>query len=66
MKLKRYITENESYKTKKDQTGHSHDVVLNEDGDGKTVSTSSGDDHMHTVYQWLIQPSKGHIHDMEI
>jgi len=61
-----YITENDNYKTTKDQTGHTHDVMLNADGDGKTVATNGTEDHEHIVYQWVIQPAKGHIHNLDI
>lgn len=67
MKFLKYLTENDSYQTTKDQTGHTHDVALNADGDGKTVSTN-GDiqNHEHIVYQWLVQPAMGHIHNLDI
>lgn len=66
MKFLNYITENDNYKTDKDGTGHTHDTVLNADGDGKTVSTSVGNDHEHIVYQWIMQPAMGHIHNIDI
>jgi hypothetical protein len=70
MRLKQYIKEdtlNEvTVKSKKDQTGHYHDAIVNADGDGKTTATIGADeDHEHVIYQWLIQPAMGHIHNLE-
>jgi hypothetical protein len=69
MKFKQYIKEdslNEKYKTEKNQTGHIHYVEVNEDGDGKTTSTSRGKDHVHKVFQWIVQPAMGHLHNLEL
>lgn len=70
MRLKQYIKEdtlNEMVvKTKKDMTKHSHDANVNADGDGKTTETIGVDeDHEHVIYQWLVQPAMGHIHNLE-
>ena len=46
-------------------TEHTHDAVVNADGDGKTVSTTGAEDHEHVIYQWLTQPARGHIHNLE-
>jgi len=70
MRLTKYLKEdilNEAIvKTRKDQTGHFHDSVVNADGDGKTTNTEGVDqDHEHIIYQWLTQPAMGHIHNLE-
>ena len=52
-------------KTKKDQTGHTHTASVDANGDGRTVTTSEGEDHEHVIYQWMTQPSHGHIHNLE-
>ena len=69
MKFKNYIVEDRinemAVKTKKDLTEHTHTANVNEDGDGKTLTTSNGEEHEHVIYQWLIQPSHGHIHNLE-
>ena len=53
-------------KSKKDLTGHTHDATVNADGDGKTTETiGEAEDHEHVIYQWLIQPAMGHIHNLE-
>ena len=70
MRLKQYIKEdilNEvTVKSKKDLTGHTHDATVNADGDGKTTETiGEAEDHEHVIYQWLIQPAMGHIHNLE-
>lgn len=69
MKFKEYLVEDRidemAVKSKKDKTGHSHGAVVDANGDGKTVSTSQGEEHEHIIYQWLIQPSHGHIHNLE-
>jgi hypothetical protein len=65
MKLKQYLlTEKIGITTKKDRTGHIHAAMVNADGDGKTVDTKGTKDHEHMIYQWLIQPSHGHVHDI--
>lgn len=65
MKIKDYLLESMSLKTRKDQTGHVHNLKVNADGDGKTTSTSKDFDHVHTIFQWMIQPDSGHIHNLE-
>ncbi len=65
MNIKDYLLENMSLKTRKDATGHIHNLKVNADGDGKTTSTSIDFDHVHTIFQWMIQPAAGHIHNME-
>ena len=51
--------------TKKDRSGHIHAAMLNVDGDGKTVDTKpKGNDHEHIIRQWLVQPAKGHTHNL--
>jgi hypothetical protein len=68
MKLKKYIKENylteEKYKTEKNQTGHIHYASIDSDGDGKTTSTSTGKDHTHKVFQWIVQPAMEHLHNL--
>jgi len=62
MRLKEYVTESDfNLSTKKDQTGHVHECVVNADGDGKTVSG----DHEHRIFEWMVQPSHGHVHNLE-
>lgn len=67
MKFKNYLNEGKSIiKTRKDKTGHSHEGIVNADGDGKTINTQGkASPHEHNIKQWLIQPAKGHIHDLE-
>jgi len=67
MRYQTYLTEADSYKTqtRKDQTGHWHDALVNADGDGETREIYDGDDHIHQIVQWLIQPAHGHIHNLE-
>jgi len=69
MKFKEYLIEDRldemAVKTKKDLTAHSHDAVVNADGDGKTISTNGAEDHEHIIFQWLIQPAHGHVHNLE-
>lgn len=67
MRFKQYITESGfSVKTKKDETGHQHTAMVNVDGDGKTISTSeNAPEHEHQIFQWLVQPAKGHVHNLE-
>ncbi len=66
MKLKVYLNESRvSVQTKKDQTGHAHLASVNADGDGETVDTKGSEDHVHIIFQWLTQPTKGHIHNLE-
>lgn len=71
MRLKEYITELSKgkggfkFNTAKDQTGHSHIAEMNENGDGKTIKTIGMKDHTHKVFQWIVQPAEGHIHNLE-
>lgn len=70
MRLNKYLKEDKlneaTVTTKKDMTKHFHDAVVNADGDGKTVNTSGVDEeHEHRIYQWLVQPAVGHIHNLE-
>ena len=69
MRLTQYLKEdtlNEvSIKTKKDLTKHTHEAVVNADGDGKTTTTNGADEHEHVIYQWLVQPAHGHVHNLE-
>jgi hypothetical protein len=62
MKFKEYLAEDFTYKTD-NVKGHTHDVVVDADGDGKTVGKQ---DHEHIIFQWMVQPAKGHIHNLEI
>ena len=50
--------------TQKDRTGHIHSVILDDDGTGKTVGTKGGDDHVHKVVEYSVQPSGGHTHKL--
>lgn len=70
MKFKDYLVEDNrldemAVKSKKDQTAHTHTGVVDENGDGRTTTTSGGEDHEHLIYQWLIQPAHGHVHNLE-
>ena len=62
-----YITEKmgkvQELKTKKDKTGHIHSVRVDAKGNGTTFGYY---DHDHPIFEWNIQPSKGHIHDIDI
>jgi len=67
-KIEELISEGESFtvETKKDQTGHLHKGKVNTDGDGATTTTiRSGPEHTHKIFQWLVQPAKGHTHNLE-
>ena len=69
MKFKKYLNEDYlvemmQFLTDKDNTGHTHKAQANEDGDGKTTSTSDGEDHVHVILQWLVQPANGHVHNL--
>lgn len=70
MRLRKYINEEllteEKLKTEKNQTGHIHYAEVDDNGDGKTTSTSTGEDHVHKVFEWIVQPAHGHIHNLEI
>jgi hypothetical protein len=67
MKFLNYITETDNYKTKKDQTGHLHEARVNADGDGATLSTEgNAEDHIHKIFQWIVQPAHGHIHNLDV
>jgi hypothetical protein len=61
MKFLKYINESDG-KTQKDNTGHIHDITTDANGDGKTIGDQ---DHEHEILQWMIQPAKNHIHNME-
>jgi len=67
MRYREYLTESGAFKTKtrKDQTEHFHDALVNADGDGETREIYDGDDHIHKIVQWLVQPAHGHIHNLE-
>jgi cation diffusion facilitator CzcD-associated flavoprotein CzcO len=68
-KFEEYIVEDRldemAVKTKKDLTAHVHTATVDANGDGKTVTTSQGEEHEHIIYQWMVQPSHGHIHNLE-
>lgn len=69
MRLKKYINESKKdiqVKTKKNQTGHIHYAKVDDDGNGKTTSTSTGPDHTHKIFEWIVQPAKGHIHELDM
>lgn len=65
MKLKQYLVENYKFKTDNDQTGHSHDISVDDNGDGKTTKTIGVENHIHKVFQWTVQPAGGHLHNMD-
>jgi hypothetical protein len=55
-----------NFKTKKDKTGHIHDLMVDENGNGKTTKTiGSSKDHVHKIFEWSVQPSNGHIHTIK-
>jgi hypothetical protein len=66
MNFQEYLNENFTYKTEKDGTGHTHDLSLDADGSGETTSTNNGDDHRHRVFEWMVQPAHGHIHNIDL
>jgi hypothetical protein len=74
MKFYSYLKENKMYQftTKKDQTGHTHDLVVDDEGNGKTVSvqgTFKGKEappHVHKIKEWNVQPSLGHMHTIDM
>jgi hypothetical protein len=63
MKIREYLKEEYKVKTKKDLTGHTHIGDVNVDGDGSTLKDDTG--HVHKIFQWLIQPAAGHIHNLK-
>lgn len=71
MKFRKYLIEKKvgakpfTFSTTKDQTGHTHNVVVDENGDGTSISTSKGTDHVHKIFQWIVQPASGHIHNLD-
>ncbi len=70
MRLNQYLREDRLdeviVKTRKDPTAHTHDALVDADGDGKTTETVGGiEDHEHRIFQWLVQPAKGHVHNLE-
>lgn len=80
MKFKEYLLEASMIpvQTKQDQTGHLHQGLVNESGDGETKRTiysydkndmeyggSDAEDHVHEIHQWLVQPAHGHVHNLE-
>jgi len=65
MKIRNYLTEQFKVDSKKDLTGHSHKGEVNADGDGKTTECiDCTQKHVHKIFQWLIQPADGHIHNL--
>ena len=48
--------------TKKDKTGHTHNGIVDSDGNGITSTTSGGPEHTHKIFEWSVQPAKGHTH----
>jgi len=74
MKLREYLTELKKYslKTKEDKTSHTHDVEVDADGNGRTTKTNSEtgrgktiEDHTHKIFEWNVQPNRGHIHSIK-
>jgi len=64
--MRQYLIESKiGLTTKSDETGHIHTAMVNEDGDGKTIGTKGADDHVHNIFQWLVQPAAGHVHNLE-
>lgn len=59
------------FKTKKDDSGHIHDLTVDDEGNGKTTSTnsiikrSSVPNHVHKIFEFQIQPKNGHMHTIE-
>lgn len=67
MRFKNYLKEDFTYKTQKDETGHIHSLKVNDDGDGKTTSIEGkSPDHIHKIFQWMVQPANGHIHNIDL
>jgi len=66
MKIKQYLLNEEGIATQKDMTGHAHLGEVNEDGDGKTVECFGCEkEHVHKIFQWLVQPAAGHTHNLK-
>jgi hypothetical protein len=63
MKIKQYLLSEYGVSTSKDMTDHVHTGDVNEDGDGQTDKENF--DHVHKIFQWLIQPAAGHIHNLK-
>lgn len=69
MKFLEYITERSrigekiQVKTKKDRTGHIHNAYVDAEGNGNTYGHY---DHDHTIFEHNVQPSKGHIHELDM
>lgn len=65
--INKYLTEdilNEfGVVTLKDKTRHVHKGKVNVDGDGETDKEKL--DHVHKIFQWLVQPADDHIHNLK-
>lgn len=67
-KIEQLISEAESINvdTKKDQTGHMHKGKVDTNGHGATTKIiGNATKHVHKIFQWLVQPSNGHTHNLE-
>jgi len=66
MKLKYHLLNEFGVNTSKDQTEHSHNGEVDADGDGKTTTCEScSEEHVHKIFQWLVQPAEGHTHNLK-
>jgi hypothetical protein len=66
MRIREYLINEYGVNTSKDLTEHTHKGEVNEDGDGKTTTCEScSEDHVHKIFQWLVQPASGHTHNLK-
>lgn len=66
MNLRQVLLNEYGVNTSKDLTEHTHKGDVNVDGDGDTTSTvGDAPDHVHKIFQWLVQPAEGHIHNLK-
>jgi len=49
------------------EVSHTHGYVIDENGNGKTTSTSEGEDHIHQITEYEVQPAPpgNHVHPLE-
>ena len=62
MKLKYHLLNEFGVSTLKDMLDHVHKGEVDEDGDGQTDKNL---DHVHKIFQWLVQPADGHTHNLK-
>lgn len=51
--------------TIKDDTGHSHKVNIDGNGNGETISTDKGPPHTHQIEDYCVLEKLDHIHEID-